>query len=219
MPGKHVHFDDMFPDTPSPAYSISSLPSTPGPATPPPLGRGSPYDNFPLPNVGEAIYIHPILSSATGPLIYYDLASLPATMKPLANIPAHQWNEPATSPPVASIRVRHPALPWNITILPSSKAFPFVSVRDFIEGLYRNLRQTVLEPEYESVPYPELRVAIHASFSQRVKRQATPTAKSLEQAKGLKRVDFMQGFTIFKGIDAREGGSVDSVVCTLHTSS
>ncbi|KAF9052144.1 hypothetical protein BJ165DRAFT_1341070 [Panaeolus papilionaceus] len=137
----------------------------------------------------------------------------------MANILPQQWNEPATSPPVASIRVRHPTLPWEMVVLPSSKAFPFVSVRDFIEGLYRSLRQSVLQPEYESVPYPEIRKVIDSSFSRRVSRHATPTARSLEHTKGVKRVDFLQGFTVFRGIDAREGGSVDSVVCILHTSS
>jgi len=104
MPGKHVHFaTDAFPDTPSPTFSSTSLPSSGGPLTPVSAAGSS--------IAGPVLArIHPLLGiTQPSPMLKYDLSKPPSTIMPnVLSIPPHALNEQATTPPIPSMVIRCP---------------------------------------------------------------------------------------------------------------
>ncbi|KAF9476169.1 hypothetical protein BDN70DRAFT_863674 [Pholiota conissans] len=207
MPGKHVHFSAASyagSSTPSPSFSTSTLPSSPGLITPPPLGFGSPYRTTPLP--GIAACLHPLLSPEPNPVIAYDLLFAPETMRPLVPISSGILDEPATNPKVLSMDISCPHLPWRITVMPRSKKFGYVTIGDVFVALYRALRLNVTKEEFDLIPSAGMKDAITQAFRARYKGQPTTEMYDLEKAKGLKRIDFLCTHTRFTGlVPAKEG--------------
>lgn len=140
MPGKRVHFAKDVPETPSPTFSSASLTSSGGPRTPV-SATGSNLTGY------MVARIHPVLGiNQPTPMLEYDVSYPPSTIKPnMSTIPLHVLDELATTPPVPSMVIRCPHLPWTIQILPTNTKH--VTVRDVFDGIYRNLRLTVLEAE------------------------------------------------------------------------
>lgn len=204
---KHVTFAEenqvytLSPPTPSPSYSVSSLPSSSGPLTPSPLGQ-SPLR---LPPVDGPTRIHPSLGfHPLNPPLSYDL-SLPSTAvttstNPPAQISARILLEAATQPPVEKLVLKSP-LPWTMTIRPTSHAF--VTVLDVLEQLYFRLRTVVTEKEY-AVEKGDSQTAIATAFHQRVNRDWQTAA--VETKKGLKRIDFLKGHNRFMGLSSTKEG-------------
>ena len=211
MPGKHVHFaGDAFPDTPSPTFSSMSLPSSSGPRTPV-SAAGSSTTGYLLAK------IHPVLAlTQPSPMLHYDVSYPPSTIKPnVPTIPPHVLNEAATTPPVPSMVIRCPHLPWTITILPTNTKH--VTVRDVFDCIYRSLRLQALEPEFQCLPSAEARHSVNNAFIRRYKRLDNSEARQLEKSKGLKRVDFLVERTLFAGLSStREGPHV--WLLTMNTS-
>ncbi|PPQ69005.1 hypothetical protein CVT26_001940 [Gymnopilus dilepis] len=205
MPGKHVkhvHFDESL-DAPSPTFSSSTLPSTPGPLTPPPLGFGSPYHTTPLPDDKNAVP-NPVLAVSKRPLIEYDLSQHPSTVIPLmTNVPPKLWEQQATQPPFASIDIYCAQLPWKLTI--HAKA-DFVTVADVLEGLYRLLRTNVTPAEFNLLPSREAQQKVTAAFIYRCKQIPDQVLSDAEMKKGVKRIDFLCSHTRFKGLVHGQGG-------------
>ena len=198
MPGKHVHFaSDDFPDTPSPTFSSMSLPSSGGPRTPVPAAGFS--------VAGYVARIHPLLGIIQpSPMLNYDVSQLPSTIKfNVLTIPPHVLNEPATNPPIPSMIVRCQRLPWKITILPTNTKH--VTVRDVFDGIYRSLRHTVLEAEFQCLP-AEAIYSVNNAYSRRYKRISDPRVRELEKSKGLKRIDFLGEHTLFTGLSSTMEG-------------
>jgi hypothetical protein len=200
MPGgKRVHFaSDTFPDTPSPTFSSLSLPSSGGPRTPI-SAAGSSYTL-------ARIVINPLLGitrwagqPSPSPMLKYDVSQPPFTIKPkVSTVPPHVLNELATTPPMPSMVIRFPHLPWTITILPTNTKH--VTVRDVFDGIYRSLRHAVLEAEFQYLPSAEARYIVSNAYTRRYERLNDPRARELEKYKGLKRVDFLGGHTLFTGL-------------------
>ncbi|KAF8816856.1 hypothetical protein BYT27DRAFT_7181317 [Phlegmacium glaucopus] len=200
MPGKHVHFaSDAFPDTPSPTFSSSSLPSSGGPRTPL-SAAGSSLTGYLLAR------IHPVLGiNQPSPMLEYDVSYPPSTIKPnVSTIPPHVLHEPATTPPVPSMVIRCPHLPWTITILPTSTKH--VTVRDVLDGIHRSLRLAALEAEFQCLPSPEAKHSVNNAYIRRYKRIDMSEVRELEKNKGLKRVDFLGERTKFTGLSSTMEG-------------
>lgn len=199
MPGKHVHFAT----TPSPSFSIASLPSSPGPLTPPPLNSiGSPYAYSPLPAVPSQV--HPALGVALKPLLHFDVSLPPSFVQPSSSkLNKGVLHESALHPPVPYMKIVCSHLPWSISVEPTGK-IPFVTVLDVLQAIYRSLRQNVLEAEFKTAPLNS-QYAIDAAFKRRCMRLPGPDRET-EHKKGLKRVDFLCEKTIFQGLASTSAG-------------
>ncbi|KAE9409392.1 hypothetical protein BT96DRAFT_1012950 [Gymnopus androsaceus JB14] len=102
MPGKTVRFD-----TPSPSYSVASLPSTDGSLSPPPI------PNAMLPAID--CQLNPVLLRSSPSTIAWDM-SYPvetARLNPAWN--PNCWTAPATTPLVTSLVVTFGV--WRMTII------------------------------------------------------------------------------------------------------
>ncbi|KAF8907058.1 hypothetical protein CPB84DRAFT_1844172 [Gymnopilus junonius] len=179
MPGKlvkHVHFSESPSSAPSPTFSSSTLPSTPGPITPP-LGFESPYHYTPLPRDENAVP-NPIIAVAKKLLIEYDLSQPPSTaIILLHNIPHKVWEQPATQPFSSSIEMICPRLPWKLTV--NSRAHPFVTIGDVLEGLYRLLRTNVTPAEFPSYHLLKLNTKSRLPTSTDASKSQTQLSKML----------------------------------------
>jgi hypothetical protein len=199
MPGKHVHFASDGPNTPSPTFSSTSLPSSGGPQTP--VSAAGPRI------AGYALAsIHPLLGiTQPSPMMKYDVSQPPSTIKPnVLTISPHALNELATTPPIPSMIIRCPHLPWTITILPTNSKY--VTVRDVFDGIYRSLRHAVLEAEFQCLPSAEAKYSVNNAYNRRYKRIVDPKVREIEKIKGLKRVDFLGERTLFTGLSSTMEG-------------
>ena len=201
MPGKHVHFaSDAFPDTPSPTYSSTSLPSSGGPRTPVPAAGSSIAGGYVLAR------IHPLLGiTQPSPMLKYDVSQPPSTIKAnMLTIPPHALNELATTPPIPSMVIRCSHLPWTIKILPTNTKY--VTIRDVFDGIYLSLRHTVLEAEFRCLPSAEAIHSVKNAYTRRYKRLDDPQTREIEKSKGMKRVDFLGERTLFTGLSSTMEG-------------
>jgi len=99
--------------------------------------------------------------------------------------------------------IRCPHLPWTITILPANTKH--VTVRDVFDGIYRSLRLTALEAEFQCLP-SEAKHRVNNAYIRRYKRIDDSETRQLEKNKGLKRVDFLEERTVFTGLSSTTEG-------------
>ncbi|KAF9556450.1 hypothetical protein CPC08DRAFT_711208 [Agrocybe pediades] len=201
MPGKHVHFSEDY--MPSPSFSVSTLPSSSGVATPPSLGPGSPYHFTPLPGTAIA---HPVVTSKHRYFIPYDLSQSVDDVQSLARyarLPDFVWEEPATQPPTNYMDVRCTRLPWRTIIQPGSGR-PYVTLKDLVEQLHRSLQRGVMAGEFEPLP-STMQTRISEAFIFRCK-QMPESERRAEHAQGLKRLDFLMGHTTMVGVVSGKEG-------------
>lgn len=212
MPGKHVHFASFVnhvdeAELPSPSFSVSTIPSSPGILTPPPLGSGSPYESKQLPLIEADI--HPWLSiNAAGSSFHSIDFAYPISHTPGAYnyIPPDVLRQPATVPPVSSMSITCGKLPWSIIVESRSASFPFVTIGDLFSTIYASLRTGVSGQEFNKfLPTKVAQDAVSTTFRTRCERVG-PAAYGVEKAKGLKRVDFLVGRTHFCGVIAVKMG-------------
>ncbi|KIM37107.1 hypothetical protein M413DRAFT_20395 [Hebeloma cylindrosporum] len=195
--------------TPSPALTASSLPSSSSPdlSTPPPddddeyepsIYPRTPYateiELQPDVVIPKSIQIHFLLAYTpySEPALPYDL-SWPFSQSDM-DIPEQVFAEPATSPPLPSLTIIHPALKFDIEVLPSAP-FPgsYVSVMDVLTKLYRDLRLAVHPIEYEELVDEDLRKMVDLAYYTRYRAV-------VRELKGLKKVDLLTGCTRFLGL-------------------
>ena len=112
--GKCVHFESG--STPSPTISTSTLPSSLGLVTPPP------------------IVAHTVLVPPQTPFWNWDM-SYPITR---INLPSDIWTQAATQPAVGSMDIICKLLPWHLTIYPRLQG-SYVTVADVFDSLHRAL--------------------------------------------------------------------------------
>lgn len=234
MPGilKHVHFAEDIefhsaPQTPSPSYSVSSLPSSVGPCTPPSATAA-------LPSHGQA-HVHGVLAFRpnTPSTVAYDVSEHPST---IALNPALRGStfklrtvlsEPATNPPMPALTILSDLLPYPIPVhagavasaaspytpptvplpMPGSvapaRAPPCVTVADVLNAVYAFLRTPLMRAEFLALP-PARQQSVSTAFAARVARVLDPRARAAEQQKGVKRIDLLiaTGRTRFLGLSA-----------------
>jgi hypothetical protein len=222
MPGKHVRFADdtntqsppsarsyRFVDhddepTPPLTYSyLSSSPSSVGLITPP-----SPhYPPSPLPYI--AVQVSPLLACSShgytsSPALTYAVSMPPSAATISSSRQGLDWhilNEPATHPPLPTLTLLSSThLPWPIIV--SASTHVGVTVGDLLTCLYRQLRRTVSEAEFRSLPGPDAQSRVSLSFQDRYRRISDPRVAAEEKAKGLKRVDFLMGRVRWMGLSS-----------------
>jgi hypothetical protein len=133
------------------------------------------------------------------PALPYDL-SWPFS-PPDIDIPEQAFAEPATSPPLSSLTIIHPALKSDIEVLPSAPIpGSFVSVADVFTKIYRELRLAVHPIEYEELPDGEVRQSVDMAYYTRCGRIRDPAERTYEERKGLKKIDLLMGCTRFMGL-------------------
>ncbi|KAF7306459.1 hypothetical protein MIND_00437100 [Mycena indigotica] len=193
MPGKHVHFSDApdeayypFPSTPSPSYSVSSLPSSTGPTTPP----QPTYPYLPLAiasgSTHRVLQPHHLVWRVVLPTANV----LPSKVN--AGMPQHVLFEPATNPPLPALTIVHPRLgSWRIEVTPKPGSGSVVRVCDVLEGVYTSLRQGAAEADFKNLPSKVAQQEVTKAYARRYSNIPDPAAQIVEQKKGLKRVDFL----------------------------
>jgi len=185
MPGKTVRFD-----TPSPSYSVASLPSTDGSLSPPPI------PNAMLPAID--CQLNPVLLRSSPSTIAWDM-SYPvetARLNPAWN--PNCWTAPATTPLVTSLVVTFGV--WRMTILPNpASRVHYVTVLDVLHGVYRHLRSASSERDFNSLSSDKQKRVTNA-YIQRWQRCRVPAEREMERQKGVKLIDYLADMRAFSGL-------------------
>jgi hypothetical protein len=197
MPGKTVRFseDVVFPPTPSPTFSNTSLPSSYGPLTPP-----NAFNHYAQLNAGgEQGTIHPVLEfrGPAAPYLCFDVTLPQQNVTPSTKMSSDVLMNPATKEGLSTLILVHPRLgAWHITVRPAEGKV--VLVRDVLSAIYTSLRQPATGADFDSLPPPVQR-EVGAAFARRWARMP-PQMQNAERAKGLKRVDFLGSGVTFAGL-------------------
>ncbi|KAK0499366.1 hypothetical protein EDD18DRAFT_1150878 [Armillaria luteobubalina] len=191
-------------DTPSPEYHQSPLPPSP---TVPSFTDSTSSPSIVIPTSIPSFHPPPTPDGLQNPV---DLPSVEEDFEPTI-IKLHEYlrpsnlsidfakdispyitdipDEPATSPALLEDMVLvSKYLPWRIHISPGS-------VRDMIVALYTALRIKVTEEELKA----EGGARVRSAFANRVDGMAEE-----EKRRGVRRIDFLLGFTRFVGVEATD---------------
>ncbi|KAF5377776.1 hypothetical protein D9757_005817 [Collybiopsis confluens] len=112
----------------------------------------SPYAHIPLPSqssVANRVSLHPLLRVASESVpqnngtteLYIDLASPPEAIQITLTAAMVDRFQPATQPPLPSMSITHPLLPWYITVHRTVSAH--VTVLDVLDTICRELNKRV----------------------------------------------------------------------------
>ncbi|KAJ7348241.1 hypothetical protein DFH08DRAFT_914285 [Mycena albidolilacea] len=195
MPSRRVRFasTDIFYSPPPPPLigsSPSSSTSSLGPLTPPPLAAA-----------------HNLIALSPIPLLQYDVSLHPSTISNhRRGLSAAAFLEPAVYPPRLSLSLVKPHLPWTIPVPASNRRY--VSVGDILSTIYRTLRVNATPAEFNALGTEKLMRRASTAYTRRCERLRGHSGYSQEKREGVKRVDFLMGYTTFQGI-APTGGAPD----------
>jgi len=187
----------------------------------------SPFSNLDLEEpksfspLGKQAQVNHVLEFSGIPVIIYDISRHPSLITTPYNqsLDIDTISEPATLPPLLSMTLVSPFLPWSITIVPlSPKPDACVTVSDVIMTLYRTLRLAVHPDEFNALPSHEAKYKVNIAYQSRYKylENIDPRGCEEEKRKGVKRVDFFMGRTMFLGLSPIEE---DSNVWMINVSS
>ncbi|KAJ7627219.1 hypothetical protein FB45DRAFT_920848 [Roridomyces roridus] len=170
--------------------------------------------------------IHPWLNGdAPSPHFHFDLA--PNAFMPLrlsAPVGGPELASAAFHPPRINLRILHPRLPfWPIDLaLPASRAAgsaPPISLGDVLLALHRALHTRITPTDWETLSAEDAQAVTHA-FARRCRAAALRSGVAAvhlrdreveERNYGVKRVDFLCGKTVFKGL-VKAPGDPEGVV-------
>ncbi|KAF9780171.1 hypothetical protein BJ322DRAFT_1024020 [Thelephora terrestris] len=199
------------PDTPSPAYSQSSLASTAGPFTPstpnaplPPHAFSPVKKNPVVPHHAVRHFAPPTPTSA--PPNLHDLLASPGGICLDVAFPPHpdrlhihhtHLSMPATHPPTKIMKIVAEGLPWSITVEPTTTSSPFVTVLDVLHALYTSLHRPVKQAEFDANSKSH-RDLISKAWHRRLEKIPFPSDAKTERARGVRRVDFLLRKTCIK---------------------
>ncbi|KAJ7440052.1 hypothetical protein B0H11DRAFT_2163375 [Mycena galericulata] len=189
MPSHYVRFSstNTFHSPPPPLMSrASSSASSFGPLTPPSFSYGG----------------------APGPTSYAPQSTY--TKSSLRKGRAHRltsagFTEPAVHPPQASITLVTPHLPWAIGVPASNGAY--VTVFDVLNSIYNTLRVSATQGELNALGSQNMARA-SAAYIQRYRRLRGHHSYTEEKWGGIKRVDFLMGYTRMYGLSPTESPDV-----------
>lgn len=128
--------------------------------------------------------------------VFFDLSL--NTKEVIGHFLHHEFLEAATNPPLPSLAIHCPLLAWEITVAPLNG--DYVTVNDVLHCLYRHLRLAVTPEEYEALATGLVREAVNSAYRARCARIEDPQKRATEKGKGVKRIDFLQGRNVFKGL-------------------
>ncbi|KAJ6534172.1 hypothetical protein B0H19DRAFT_964558 [Mycena capillaripes] len=186
------------PWSPSPGACTSSLPPSPSIATHPSL-----------PELHHSIPCHPQIHTLLAftpfvpPSVHCDLSH------PLHAINSQltpSFLDPATYPPLPTLTVLCRHIPWPIAVAPVQPT-GFVSVFDVFMSVYTSLRLTVRRAEYDALPRGEARQRVDDAYFTRCRLLVDDKERRIEALKGVKRVDFLTGKTLFQGVSGPVKGA------------
>ncbi|KAF8069276.1 hypothetical protein FPV67DRAFT_1116718 [Lyophyllum atratum] len=191
------------PSTPSPTHSLSSLPSSSDPPTPPvnltpmfhPRSPSELKPNpLPSPPLDE-IHIHFLLAFAPfgAPAVQYDITQ-PPTLLLGHQISLQAFHEPATEPPLPNISILCPDLLSPIHVTSGDNGC--VTVSDILHAIYHELRLPTSTVEYKNLPMDIVK-DVDMAYYRRCRRSGDE-ARQLER--GIKRVDILMGKNRFFGL-------------------
>lgn len=250
--GKRVHFIDpvtnnvVYPDqsvissTPSPSFSISSLPSSSLPSTPSSAG----FYYIPLPPAGIIQQIHPAISCSNGRTapFQFDITVAPSQLADpvpqkfgkggwlfkCSRPPAQQspltgrspspicfdlslLDDPVTYPLMNSIILFSDILPWST---PVGAEIPggAVTIYDVLESLHTSLRTPISKSEWDHLS-AHTQNSVSAAFYRRLGGIRDHSLREKQFRRGVRRLDFLLGNTKLLGIAAVPG---KPGVFTLH---
>ncbi|KAJ7667284.1 hypothetical protein B0H17DRAFT_871225, partial [Mycena rosella] len=111
-------------------------------------------------------------------------------------------SEPAFHPPLTSLRILHPRIPfWPIDLtLPAELAATApvpISFGDVLVALHRTLHERIAHADWDGLS-KENAEAVTKAFAHRCRAEAVRSGVPPEP--GVKRVDFLLGKTVFKGL-------------------
>ncbi|KAJ7863063.1 hypothetical protein B0H14DRAFT_2739153 [Mycena olivaceomarginata] len=96
-----------------------------------------------------------------------------------------------------------PHLPWNIPVPASNRRY--VSVGDILSAIYRTLRVNATPAEFNALGTEKLMRRASTACTRRCERLRGHSGYSQEKREGVKRVDFLMGYTTFQGIAPTSG--------------
>jgi hypothetical protein len=158
------------------------------------------------------VCLHPAL---VVPNLQYDVRYPPSENNPQLS-PAILAT-PASNPLLLSLDFRVGDLPWTFNVFPSAEMSPgkaYITVHDVLLAIYYHLRAAAKGAEYEAMAKSR-RGEIYREFERRV------GADPIQRAKGLRRVDFLEGQFCARGlVSAHPKGNIwDVVICQLTSGS
>ncbi|KAK7051914.1 hypothetical protein R3P38DRAFT_2684571 [Favolaschia claudopus] len=199
-------------------------------APPPPSWANSanPY----LPTVAHTpLQIHPFLNGdAPSPVFHFDLAPVEFTPIRLihpnppqtAGLGAAEIRELAFAPPLTTLRILHPRIPfWPVDLkLPEEAAGEIpISLGDVLVSVHRAMHERISQADWETLS-EEDREEVAKAFTKRCRAEAVRSGvipahlrdkEMAERNEGVKRVDFLLGKSVFKGL-VRSPEDPDGVV-------
>jgi hypothetical protein len=108
------------------------------------------------------------------------------------------FREPAVYPPQPTISLTTPYLPWSIAV-PASNG-EYVTVADVLNTIYHTLRVNATSAEFQTLRTDQLKHRVSAAYTLRCQRLRGHRSYAQEKVEGVKRVDFLMGYTKFQGI-------------------
>ncbi|KAJ7020861.1 hypothetical protein C8F04DRAFT_1013840 [Mycena alexandri] len=220
MPSRRVRFastDTFYSSPPPPLIGFSPSPPTSllGPLTPPPLYAAAPLIPKGRYHASAAMKVqaHNLIALSPIPLLQYDVSLPPypiSSHRP--GLSAAAFLEPAVDPPRLTLSLVTPHLPWTIPVRASNRRY--VSVSDILSAIYRTLRVNATPAEFNALGTKKLMRRASAAYMRRCERLRGHSGYSHEKREGVKRVDFLMGYTTFQGI-APTGGAPDVWQITL----
>jgi len=173
----------------------------PGPLSlPGPMLVQVPYITKP-PKFNPSIYLHYLLRFTHSPSVNFDLTLPPAnTSTNHRGFSRHTLLESATKTPLSALTLISPHLSWSIEV--TAPYGTYVTVHDVLDGIYRSLRANISSNDFRALRQKDQnRVTI--AFEQRCLRSKKP---EYERRMGVRRVDFLMGYTMFTGLTATNKG-------------
>jgi hypothetical protein len=114
---------------------------------------------------------------------------------------------PATEPYLPSLIITCPHLVWDIHVAPQpEEQRDYVTLNDILRCLHRGLRHVVTPEEYDALAIGPGRAAVDAAYHARCARIDDPQKRARDEKYGIRRIDFLQGANLFKGLSGTLAG-------------
>ncbi|KAF8630282.1 hypothetical protein AX15_003016 [Amanita polypyramis BW_CC] len=160
---------------------------------------------FPIPSKPRTAHLHVLLQHSTSPIICYDFVDPPSAITSRRDgLSNRALSEPATCPPMQSLTLISPHLPWRISV--TARNGSFVTVFDVFDAVYRSLRMQAGESEFQLLPTRGDRDRASAAYQQRYRSIRDRRVYDEEKRAGLRRIDFLMGHSKFRGLSRTDTG-------------
>ncbi|KAF9065484.1 hypothetical protein BDP27DRAFT_1228874, partial [Rhodocollybia butyracea] len=116
------------------------------------------------------------------------------------------FSEPAVLPLTPFLLIHIPHHSWPISVHPSFNR-QYVTAHDVFNAIYYSLRQSVTPSEMRAIPFRKDLERVRAAYEMRCRRFDDRYAYNTEKHKGVKRVDFLRGYTRFMGLEPSTNGA------------